>query len=222
MAAHLGSRLGVPDLHGFVLRSADDELPVWREIDRGNARRVTSHYWALWVVLEVRVSVLLGANAAARACVAHRENLMGGGGQKCRISIQTPHPTPGSVGVTRRVPLSTPATHHHSRTLSRQSLQATLAEISPSTYNRNHQQPEVNYFDVLEKGDFPCILNSESLVFRGKRPFRNGVNSSLLVAGGRLLTLAPVSTFQIVTRGTAPEPVTMRFPSAEIATEGVL
>ena len=49
---------------------------------------------------------------------------------------------------------------------------------------RLHQQPEVNYFDVLEKGDFPCILDSESLVFRGNRPFRNGVNSSLLVAGG--------------------------------------
>ena len=47
-----------------------------------------------------------------------------------------------------------------------------------------HQQPEVNSFDVLEKGDFPSILNPESLVFRGNRPIRNAVNSSLLIAGG--------------------------------------
>ena len=31
-------------------------------------------------------------------------------------------------------------------------------EVRPSC----HLQPEVNYFDVLEKGDFPCILHSES------------------------------------------------------------
>ena len=30
------------------------------------------------------------------------------------------------------------------------------------------------------------MLNSERLVFRGNRPFRSGVNSSLLVAGGRV------------------------------------
>ena len=47
-----------------------------------------------------------------------------------------------------------------------------------------HQPPEVNYSDVLEKGDFPSILKSVSFVFRGNCPFRNGVNSSLLVAGG--------------------------------------
>ena len=41
MAAHLGSGLGVPNLHEFVTRPADDAVPVPRESDREHDIRVT-------------------------------------------------------------------------------------------------------------------------------------------------------------------------------------
>jgi hypothetical protein len=47
-----------------------------------------------------------------------------------------------------------------------------------------HQQSEVNYLPRFEKGGFPCILDSQSSVFRENRPSRERRNSSLLVGGG--------------------------------------
>ena len=47
-----------------------------------------------------------------------------------------------------------------------------------------HQTPEVNYRPRFQNDDFPCRLNSQSLVCRGNQPLRKPRYSSLLVAGG--------------------------------------
>ena len=33
----------------------------------------------------------------------------------------------------------------------------------------NHQQPDVNYIQVLEKVDFPCKVNAQHLPFKGNQ-----------------------------------------------------
>ena len=62
--AHLGSGLGVPDLHELVMRSADDMLPVWREINRHDVFDMTLHR-ALGILDELFVFVLRGGADAA-------------------------------------------------------------------------------------------------------------------------------------------------------------
>ena len=32
-----------------------------------------------------------------------------------------------------------------------------------------HQQPDVNYIQVLEKVDFPCTVNAQHLLFKGNQ-----------------------------------------------------
>jgi len=47
-----------------------------------------------------------------------------------------------------------------------------------------HQPPDVNYIEAFAKVNFPCGLNSESLVCKGNYRSETGVNSSIEMAGG--------------------------------------